>query len=257
MTGLRGNMHHAVARWTFGAMALPDLCALARDIGITGIDLCGPDEWPVLARYGLTSSMCNGAEIGLEDGWADPANHARLIDSYSRHIALMQAAGLTNLILFSGNRRGMSDAEGLENCAAGLAQILPQAAAAGVVLHMELLNSRIDHPDYLCDRSEFGVALCERLGSAQFKLLYDIYHMQIMEGDVIRTIRAHHRWFGHYHIAGCPGRHAPDDTQELHYPAICRAIRDTGYQGFLAQEFIPAGADPQAALRAAVLTCDV
>ncbi|MCG6111753.1 MAG: TIM barrel protein [Paracoccus sp.] len=256
--GLQGNINHSVARWTFGDMALDDLCVLAQQVGLGAIDLCGPDDWPVLAEHGLASSMCNGAEISLEDGWADPANHATLIDSYTRHIALVAQAGHTNLICFSGNRRGMSDEEGLDHCADGLSQILPIAADAGVVLQMELLNSRVNHPDYLCDRSAWGVALCERLNSPHFKLLYDIYHMQIMEGDVIRTITDHHQWFGHYHTAGNPGRNEPDDSQELNYPAICRAIRDTGYQGWIAQEFTPL--DPQTgpqSLRDAVLICDV
>ena len=256
--GLQGNINHSVARWTFGGMPLEDLCQLARQVGLGAIDLCGPDDWPVLARHGLASSMCNGAEISLEDGWAEPANHDRLTESYLRHIDLVAEAGHTNLILFSGNRRGMTDQEGLDNCARGLERILPAAEGAGVVLQMELLNSRVNHPDYLCDRSAWGVALCEQLGSDNFRLLYDIYHMQIMEGDVIRTITDHHRWFGHYHTAGNPGRNEPDDRQELNYPAICRAIRDTGFQGWMAQEFVPS--DPQTAaqsLRDAVLICDV
>lgn len=256
--GLRGNINHSVARWTFGDMALEDLCLLARQLGLGAIDLCGPDDWPALAEHGLASSMCNGAEISLEDGWADAANHDALTDRYLRHIDLVAGAGHVNLICFSGNRRGMSDQEGLENCARGLERILPAARSAGVVLQMELLNSRVDHPDYLCDRSAWGVALCEALGSDHFRLLYDIYHMQIMEGDVIRTITDHHRWFGHYHTAGNPGRNEPDDRQELHYPAICRAIRDTGFDGWIAQEFVPS--DPRTAarsLRQAVLTCDV
>ena len=256
--GLQGNINHSVARWTFGGMPLEDLCQLARQVGLGAIDLCGPEDWPVLARHGLASSMCNGAEISLEDGWAEPANHDRLTESYLRHIDLVAEAGHTNLILFSGNRRGMTDQEGLDNCARGLERILPAAEGAGVVLQMELLNSRVNHPDYLCDRSAWGVALCEQLGSDNFRLLYDIYHMQIMEGDVIRTITDHHRWFGHYHTAGNPGRNEPDDRQELNYPAICRAIRDTGFQGWMAQEFVPS--DPQTAaqsLRDAVLICDV
>ncbi|MGZ3216084.1 hydroxypyruvate isomerase family protein [Paracoccus sp. T5] len=256
--GLQGNINHSVARWTFGDMPLEDLCQLARQVGLGAIDLCGPDDWPVLARHGLASSMCNGAEISLEDGWAEPAIHDRLTDSYLRHIDLVAEAGHTNLILFSGNRRGMTNQEGLDNCARGLERILPAAEGAEVVLQMELLNSRVNHPDYLCDRSAWGVALCEQLGSDNFRLLYDIYHMQIMEGDVIRTITDHHRWFGHYHTAGNPGRNEPDARQELNYPAICRAIRDTGFQGWVAQEFMPS--DPQTAaqsLRDAVLICDV
>ncbi|WP_265500989.1 hydroxypyruvate isomerase family protein [Paracoccus beibuensis] len=259
-SGLQGNINHSVARWTFGDMSLPDLCILARQVGLGAIDLCGRDDWPTLREHGLESSMCNGAEISLEDGWAEPDNHAELVERYTRHIDLVAEAGYTNLILFSGNRRGMSDQEGLDNCVQGLSQILPRAEAAGVVLQMELLNSRVNHPDYMCDRSAWGVDLCRRLDSANFKLLYDIYHMQIMEGDVIRTIADNHQWFGHYHTAGNPGRNEPDDSQELNYPAICRAIRDTGFQGWLAQEFIPSDKSPDAAaaaLRDAVLTCDV
>lgn len=257
---LKGRVNHSVARWTFGDMALTDLCGLARQAGLGAIDLCGPQDWPVLADHGLASSMCNGAEISLEDGWAEPSNHDELEDRYLRHIQLVADAGHRNLILFSGNRRGMSDEEGLENCAEGLSRILPAAEAAGVVLQMELLNSRVDHPDYLCDRSAWGIRLCEALGSDNFKLLYDIYHMQIMEGDVIRTITDHHRWFGHYHTAGNPGRNEPDDGQELNYPAICRAIVDTGFDGWIAQEFIPSAGSTDGnaqSLRKAVLTCDV
>ena len=204
--------------------------------------------------------MCNGAEISLEDGWANPAFHAELIRRYTDHIRLVADAGYKNLICFSGNRGSISNAEGLENCAFGLNQILPAAQVAGVTIVMELLNSRVDHPDYMCDHTNWGVALCQRLNSPNFKLLYDIYHMQIMEGDVIRTITDHHQWLGHFHTAGNPGRHNPDDSQELNYPAICRAIRDSGFTGYVAQEFIPSDPTPDAAaqaLRQAVLTCDV
>ncbi len=257
---LKGNINHSVARWTFKDLSIQELCATAQRIGLKAIDLCGPDDWPALKSAGLDSSMCNGAEISLEDGWADPANHPELIQRYSRHIQLVADAGYKNLICFSGNRRGMSDETGLANCEAGLKQILPIAEVAGVTLVMELLNSRVNHPDYLCDRSAWGVQLSQRLGSPHFKLLYDIYHMQIMEGDVIRTITDHHQHFGHYHTAGNPGRHEPDDTQELNYPAICRAILATGFQGYVAQEFVPSSDEPktaEAALRDAVLTCDV
>ena len=171
---LKGNINHSVARWTFGDMPLADLCVMARDMGLKAIDLCGPDDWPVLKEHGLDSSMCNGAEISLEAGWADPANHDDLIRRYRDHIPLVADAGYRNLICFSGNRGSISDEQGLENCAAGLSQILPQAQEAGVTLVMELLNSRVDHPDYMCDRSAWGVALCERLGSPNFGLVYDI-----------------------------------------------------------------------------------
>lgn len=257
---LKGNIHHSVTRWTFDFLSLEELCQLATQLGISAIDLTGPDEWPVLQRYGLDASMCNGAEISLEDGWGDVRFHADLIDRYLRHIDLVSEAGYRNLICFSGNARGMDPEQGLNNAEAGLKHILAHAEAKGVVLQMELLNSKIDHPDYLCDNSAWGLELCRRLGSPNFKLLYDIYHMQISEGDVIRTIRDNHYFFGHYHTAGVPGRHELDETQELNYPAICRAIRDTGFQGYIAQEFIPDRTSQQAkiaSLQAAILRCDV
>lgn len=257
---LKGNIHHAVARWTFDFLSLEELCQLSTELGITAIDLVGPEEWPVLQRYGLDSSMCNGAELSLEDGWGDTRFHTELIERYRHHIDLVSQAGYTNLICFSGNARGMSPEQGLQNAETGLKQILAQAEAKGVVLQMELFNSKIDHPDYLCDNSAWGIELCHRLDSPNFKLLYDIYHMQISEGDVIRTIRENHRFFGHYHTAGVPGRHEIDDTQELNYPAICRAIRDTGFQGYIAQEFLPDRTSQQAkieSLQAAIQRCDV
>ena len=204
--------------------------------------------------------MCNGAELSLEDGWGDTRFHSELIERYLQHIDLVSQAGYTNLICFSGNARGMSPEQGLQNAETGLKQILTQAEAKGVVLQMELFNSKIDHPDYLCDNSAWGIELSRRLDSPNFKLLYDIYHMQISEGDVIRTISENHRFFGHYHTAGVPGRHEIDDTQELNYPAICRAIRDTGFQGYIAQEFLPDRTSQQAkieSLQAAIQRCDV
>lgn len=257
---LKGNIHHSVARWTFDFLSLEELCQLSTELGITAIDLVGPEEWPVLQRYGLDSSMCNGAELSLEDGWGDTRFHTELIERYLNHIDLVSQAGYTNLICFSGNARGMNSEQGLQNAETGLKQVLAQAEAKGVVLQMELFNSKIDHPDYLCDNSAWGIELCRRLDSPNFKLLYDIYHMQISEGDVIRTIRENHHFFGHYHTAGVPGRHEIDDTQELNYPAICRAIRDTGFQGYIAQEFLPDRTSQQAkieSLQAAIQLCDV
>lgn len=257
---LKGSINHAVARWTFGDLPLPDLCRLGRQVGLTAIDLCGPDDWPVLKDHGLDSSMCNGAEISLTEGWANPAHHDELERRYLDHIRLVADAGFTNLICFSGNRGGLGDDEGLANCVMGLQRILPAARDARVTLVMELLNSRVDHPDYMADRSPWGIELARRLDSPHFRLLYDIYHMQIMEGDVIRTIHDHGRWFAHYHTAGNPGRHEIDASQELNYPAIARAIRDSGFTGYVAQEFIPTSKDPAIAaeaLRQAVLTCDV
>ena len=254
---LKGRLKHSVARWTFPKLSIAQLCKAVRGMGFAAIDLVGPEDWPTLKTHGVFSSMCNGAELGLDKGFAAPHFHDELVDRYTRHIDLVADAGYRNLICFSGNRNGTDPQEGLANAEAGLKRILGHAEKRGVMLVMELLNSKVDHPDYLCDRSDWGVALCERLGSDHFALLYDIYHMQIMEGDVIATIRKHHSFFKHYHTAGVPGRHEIGEDQELNYRAICRAIRDTGFDGYIAQEFVPAAADPISSLREAIRLCDV
>jgi len=254
---LKGNLKHSVARWTFRNHSVDELCQIVKSIGFAAIDLVGPEDWPTLKAHDVYSSMCNGAEISLEQGFSEVQYHDELIERYTRHIDLVADAGYRNLICFSGNRNGMDPEQGLANSEAGLKRILGHAEKRGVMLVMELLNSRVDHPDYLCDHSEWGVELCRRLGSRNFGLLYDIYHMQIMEGDIIATIRKHHEYFVHYHTAGVPGRHEIGDDQELNYPAICRAVLDTGFDGYFAQEFIPAAQDPVASLREAVHLCDV
>ena len=254
---LKGNIQHAVCRWCFNGLTLDELCVAANDIGIKGIDLVGPKDWGTLKKYNLFSSMCNGAEISLSKGWNDPQYHSTLIKNYTEHIDLVANAGYKNLFCASGNRNGMDDETGLKNCVEGLKQIVGQAEKRGVVLTMELLNSKIDHKDYMCDRTLWGVELCKRIGSPNFKLLYDIYHMQIDEGDVIRTIRDYNTYIGHYHTAGVPGRHEIDETQELYYPAIMKAILTTGFNDFVAQEFIPLAADKTESLRKAVMICDV
>jgi hydroxypyruvate isomerase len=254
---LKGNIHHSVCRWCFNDTPLEQLCAAVKDMGLVGIDLVGPADWSLLKKYNLISTMCNGAEISLTQGWADKQYHAKLIDNYTKHIELVAAAGYTNLICFSGNRNGMDDETGWKNCAEGLKQIMSLAEKKGVTIQMELLNSRVDHKDYMCDRTAWGVELCKRVGSPNFKLLYDIYHMQIDEGDVIRTIRNNHQYIGHYHTAGVPGRHEIDESQELFYPAIMKAIVATGFKQYVAQEFIPAAADKLGSLRKAISICDV
>jgi hydroxypyruvate isomerase len=201
--------------------------------------------------------MCNGAEISLTEGWNDKQYHARLVQRYKEHIDLVAKAGYKNLICFSGNRKGMDDATGLKNCAEGLKKVMAVAEQKGIVLVMELLNSKVDHKDYMCDHSAWGVELCKAVGSENFKLLYDIYHMQIDEGDVIRTIQNNHQYFAHYHTGGVPGRHEIDETQELFYPAIMQAILKIGFKGYVAQEFIPAAQDKIASLGKAVRLCDV
>lgn len=256
-TMLKGNINHSVCRWCFGKLELDELCIEAKKIGIKAIDLVGPKDWPTLKKHGLYSSMCNGAEINLVDGWNDPAFHATLIKNYTEMIPKVAEAGYTQLICFSGNRRGKDDETGLKNCVDGLKQIIPLAEKHGVVLVMELLNSKINHQDYQCDRTSWGAELAKRLGSENFKLLYDIYHMQIDEGDVIRNIQTYHQYISHYHTAGVPGRNEIDDTQELFYPAIMKAILATGFKGYVAQEFIPKYADKIKSLRDAVNICDV
>lgn len=257
---LKGHIRHSVCRWTYGMLPLDELCTVVTDLGFAAIDLVGPAEWDILKRYEIDSSMCNGAEIGLEKGWNRLEHHDTLVQRYTDHIDLVSKAGFTNLICFSGNRDGMDDETGLQNCVTGLKRILSLAEQRGVVIQMELFNSKINHPDYMCDSSVWGVALCKQLDSPNFKLLYDIYHMQVQEGDIIRTIRDNHEWFGHYHTAGVPGRNEIDHTQELNYPAIMREIHATGYQGYVAQEFISKRETPEeriASLAQAISICDI
>jgi hydroxypyruvate isomerase len=254
---LKGNIRHAVCRWCYNDIPLEQFCAAARDMGISAIDLVGPKDWPTLKKYGLDSSMCNGAEINLVDGWNDTAFHEKLIGKYAEMIPKVAEAGYKNLICFSGNRRGKDDETGWKNCADGLKKVIGIAEKHGVTLVMELLNSKVNHKDYQCDKTAWGVELANRIGSPNFKLLYDIYHMQIDEGDVISTIRKYHEYIGHYHTGGVPGRHEIDETQELYYPAIMKAIVDTGFKGYVAQEFIPSWPDKLAALKKCVEICDV
>jgi hydroxypyruvate isomerase len=254
---LLGNIKQSVCRWCFQDMPLEQLCIAAKEMGIKAIDLVGPADWPTLKKHGLDSPMCNGAEINLTDGFNDPRFHAQLQKQYSEMIPRVAQAGYTNLICFSGSRRGMSDEVGLANSVRGLQPLMALAEKHKVVLVMELLNSKVDHHDYQCDRTSWGVALAKKLGSEHFKLLYDIYHMQIDEGNVIQTIKDNHAYIAHYHTAGVPGRHELDDAQELNYPAIMRAIKATGFKGYVAQEFIPTKTDKLASLRQAVRLCDV
>jgi hydroxypyruvate isomerase len=257
---LKGNIRHSVSRWTYGDLSIEELCLLVKSLGFSAIDLVGPEDWPMLKKHGIDSSMCNGAELNLVDGWSDPKFHPELIQRYLKHIDLVAEAGYTNLICFSGNARGMDREVALQNAVTGLKQILPQAEKRGVVLQMELFNSKVDHPDYLADGTAWAIELCKRLNSPNFKLLYDIYHMQIMEGDIIRTIKDNHQYFGHYHTAGVPGRHEIDDSQELNYVAIAKAIRDIGFTGYLAQEFVPTPKTKEGraqSLAQAIRICDV
>jgi hydroxypyruvate isomerase len=252
---VKGNIKQSVCRWCYGDIPLEKLAAEAKRIGYQSIELVTPQEFPTVKAAGLTCSMLSGA-CRIEDCFNRTENHAQLEKALREHIEFAAANGLPNVICFSGNRRGMSDEEGLENCAAGLKRIVGFAEEKNVTICMELLNSKVNHRDYMCDRSAWGVDLVKKVGSPRFKLLYDIYHMQIMEGDVIRTIGESKEFIGHYHTGGNPGRHEIDETQELYYPAIMKAIIDSGYDGYVAQEFIPSR-DPLTSLAQGFRICDV
>jgi hydroxypyruvate isomerase len=257
---LKGNINHSVCYWTYNFMPLDELCDTVKKIGFSAIDLVGPKDWPTLKKHNVYSSMCNGAEINLTDGWNHKEYHSTLIKNYTDHINYVADAGYKNLICFSGSRKGMDDETGLNNCVEGLKQILSLAEKRGVMIQMELLNSKVNHKDYMCDKTPWGVELVKRIASSNFKLLYDIYHMQIDEGDVIRTIQDNNQYLGHYHTGGVPGRHVIDESQELYYPAIMKAILATGFKDYVAQEFVSAKTekdDKIAELKKAVLICDV
>ena len=254
---LKKNINHSVCQWCYSDIPLEQLCAAAREMGIQSIDLLGPDQWAVAARHNLTCAMAYASDLGLSKGFNDPALHDKFLKDYTLNIPKAADAGLKNVICFSGNANGLTPDKGLENCARGLDPVLKVAARYGVTVSMELLNSKVDHKDYQCDHTAWGVSLCEKLGSPHFKLLYDIYHMQIMEGDVIATIQKNIAYISHFHTGGVPGRNEIDESQELFYPAIMRAIAATGFKGFVAQEFIPSRADKLGSLRQAVGICDV
>ncbi len=254
---LNKNINHSVCQWCYNDIPLEKLCESAREIGIGSIDLLNSDQWATAERYQLTCAMGYATPIGLSRGFNDISLHDTLLKDYALNIPKAADAGLKNVICFSGNAKGLSAKQGLENCAQGLDPVLKIAARHGITVCMELLNSKVDHKDYQCDHTEWGVALCEKTGSENFKLLYDIYHMQIMEGDVIATLRKHAKYIAHYHTGGVPGRNEIDERQELYYPAIMRAIVETGFKGFVAQEFIPSNPDKIASLRQGILICDV
>lgn len=258
LNSLKGNINHSVCRWCFDEIPLEVLCENAVDMGIKSIDLVGVDDWPTLAKYGLTSAMGNGPFMSLTDGFCNPEYHARLLEPYMDLIPKAAESGINNIICFSGNRTDqITDEEGIEHCARGLEPIVKAAEKEGVHVVMELLNSKVDHAGYMCDHTVWGAALVDKIGSPNFKLLYDIYHMQIMEGDVIATIRKFKDYIAHYHTAGVPGRNEIDDTQELYYPAIMNAIKHTGFDGFVAQEFIPKSDDPMRSLQESIIICDI
>ncbi|NBW03049.1 MAG: hydroxypyruvate isomerase [Cytophagia bacterium] len=257
---LKGKVNHSACRWCYDKIPFEELVVNAKKIGLQSIELTGPDEWDILKKYDMTAAIGWGKypeKMGLPNFFNKIQNHDKLVEFYEDLIPRAAKAGVKNLITFSGNRDGLSDEQGLLNCKKGLQRIMKTAEKHDVTISMELLNSKVNHKDYQCDHTEWGSVLCEMVGSNKFKLLYDIYHMQIMEGDVIATIKKNYQYISHYHTGGVPGRHEIDESQELNYAPIIKAIYDTGYKGFIGQEFIPAREDKMASLEQAVKICDI
>ncbi len=261
---LKCNIHHSVSAWCYNdlfqgnsaKMTFEEFCRECGKMGLESVELLGPDEWKVVKKAGLTCAMCNGPDsIGY--GWNRLDHHDNLLPKFEKAIPAVAEYGFPNIITFSGERKGMSDEEGLGNCVKGLKRLVPIAEKHRVNVILELLNSKVDHKDYMADHTAWGVELVKRVGSERLKLLYDIYHMQIMEGDVIRTIKNNHQYIGHYHTGGVPGRNEIDETQELNYTAVMKAIVSTGYKGYVGQEFVPKRPDALASLRQAIQICDV
>ena len=257
-SGLKGHINHSVCKWCYDKVKLEDLAKFAKELGMSSIELLEVKDIPTVNKYGLTCAMVSGVPGGITQGLNRFENHDKMVEWFAATAPEVVKVGCQNVICFSGNRDGLADEKGLEHCALGLKRIIGVAEKHRVTVVMELLNSKVNHKDYMCDRTPWGVELAKRIGSERFKLLYDIYHMQIMEGDVIRTLKENAAYIGHYHTAGNPGRNEfePQDQQELNYPPIMRAIKATGFKGFVGQEFLPKR-DPLTSLRAAVKLCAV
>lgn len=254
------KLRHSVCRAPFAKIPLDEFCEACRSMGIESIELLEPVDYPTVLKHGLQCAVGRFTTKKLPDshihcGWNRPEHHPVLIEGYAELIQKTADAGFKKVICFSGVRNGMSDAAGLESCAAGLSKLMPLCDKLGVTMVMELLNSKVNHPDYMADNTPFGVELCKKIDHPRFRLLYDIYHMQIMEGNLCDTIKTHHEFFAHYHTAGVPGRHEIDDTQEINYPAVVRAILESGYRDYLGQEFSPARPDKLGSLKQAVAIC--
>ena len=253
---LKGNIHHSVSQWCYGDIPLEDFAKACKEMGIESIELLNEKDWATVTKAGLKCAVGYATDWGIPKGFNRIDNHEKLIADFEAMIPKAAAAGVPNLICFSGNREGQNDNEGMINCATGLRKLMPSAEKHGVTIIMELLNS-YGHKDYQCDKTSWGAALCEMVGSERFKLLYDIYHMQIMEGNIIDNITKYIRHIGHIHTGGVPGRHELDETQELYYPAIMQAVVKTGYKGYVGQEFVPAQKDKLASLKKCIQICDV
>jgi hydroxypyruvate isomerase len=252
----KGNIRQSVSRWCYQKIPLDKLCAYAAEIGLKAIDLLNPDDFEVPARYGLACAMgyAGGGEIGSAMNRVE--NHARIEEGFRKYIPLAAKAGVINVITFSGNRAGMSDEEGAKNTIAGLNRVKKIAEDHGVTICIELLNSKVDHKDYMCDHTAWGVQVVQAVNSPRVKLLFDIYHMQIMEGDLVHTIQKNIDWIGHFHTGGVPGRHELDATQEVQWDGVMRGIAATNFRGYVAHEFVPTR-DPLTSLRQAADLCDV
>ena len=250
-----GRVKQSVSRWCYRALSLDELCQASKEMGLQAIDLLDEKDWTTPAKHGLACAMANGFG-SIPRGFNRPDNHDKLVADAERMIPLAAAAGVPNVVCFSGNRAGMSDGEGIANCIAGLKRLTPTAEKFGVTLCLELLNSKVDHKDYHADHTAWGLQVVQGVGSPRLQLLYDIYHMQIMEGDVVATIRAAAPHIAHYHTGGVPGRNEIDDSQELNYRRVAQAIADTGFTGFFAHEFVPKR-EPMTSLREAFHICDV
>jgi len=255
-SGMKGHIHHSVCKWCYPKVELETLAQWGKGNGLGSIELLEIQDIPKIQKHGLTCAMVSGIPGGITKGLNRLENHDKIVEWVEMAAPKVANLGCQNIICFSGNRQGQSNEEGIKNCAIGLKRLMPIAEKHKVTLVMELLNSKVDHADYQCDHTAWGVDLCKAVGSDRFKLLYDIYHMQIMEGDVIATIKKSAPYIAHYHTGGVPGRHEIDETQEVFYPAIIRAIAETGYKGFVAQEFIPKK-DPLTSLKQGVTICDV
>ena len=251
----RARLKQSVSRWCYGKMPLDDLCREAKAIGLGSVELLDEKEWDVPLRHGLTCAMPNGPG-GIAVGWNKTEHHDELVKKAEALLPKIAEKRFPSMILLSGNRGGTSDADGIKNCVAGIRRIAPLAEKVGVTLCLEVLNSRVDHPDYHFDKVGWGVEVVKGVASPRLKILFDVYHVQIMEGDVIRRIRENIEWIGHFHTGGVPGRHEIDETQELNYRAIAKAIADLGFQGFIGHEFVPAR-DPMTSLRQAYEIFDV
>jgi hydroxypyruvate isomerase len=250
-----GRLKQSAARWCYSKIAMDDLCRQAAELGLSGLDLVDEKDWPTCRKYGLVPAIVSGAG-SIPVAWNRQENHDKLEKDMRDNIAKAVAAKAPNVITFSGNRRGLADDEGRDTCILGLKRVAKIAEDAGITVCLELLNSKVDHKDYQCDHTKWGVDVVKAVGSPRVKLLYDIYHMQIMEGDVIRTIRENIQYIGHFHTGGVPGRHELDETQELHWRTIAQAIADLKYEGYFAHEFVPVK-DPMTSLKQAIALCTV